>query len=156
MSIVLVENNEDGEQLSLFEEKSKTNISKIDKDVLFSYMKGTDIKSENQIALRNYLCQNRLNKNDDSSLVVHHIDNNHSNYKDSNLALIPKGDHSKIHNEAKTFAINTCLDNKGLLTKEDRDTFDAYNDLTDEDTIILIDSYRKKLTELCDLFRVDK
>ena len=138
---------DDGEQLSLFETKSLTNISKTDKMILFAYLNSANTEGS-QKSLRAYLCRNRLNKEDDPSLVVHHIDADHSNYLDSNLVLMTNGNHSKIHNEARTFAINTMLNNKGLSTKEDRDIFDAYTDLTKEDVNILINAYKARLKEL--------
>lgn len=76
-----------------------------------------------QTSLKRYLCVNRgVEFSDD--LDVHHIDGNHSNYKDDNLALVPHKYHVELHNDCKDTVLSeirdeTYIGGPGNITLDD-------------------------------------
>ena len=68
--------------------------------LLKSFMGDTTKEYAGQTALKIYLCTNRrvvITPN----ICVHHIDGDHNNFRDENLALLDSGEHHKLHNDCK-------------------------------------------------------
>ncbi len=85
---------------TLLETKSKYNLGPLLKGLLVSFMKDVNANKGSQRALKMYLCTNR-GVNFSDSLDVHHINGNHQDYRDSNLALVEHNKHLKLHSDCQ-------------------------------------------------------
>ena len=93
----------------LLVEDSKFKMGNLLQDLLKSYMKDTTQKYRGQTELKKYLCENRgVQYSDD--LDVHHIDANHENYKDDNLALLEHNDHKQLHKKCMNDVLKEIRD----------------------------------------------
>lgn len=80
------------------EESKKYNLSPLLKDTLLSAMKGLTNAERGQTKLKRHLCLDRnVYYPSFYDLDVHHIDGNHFNDRDNNLALIEHSKHIALH-----------------------------------------------------------
>ena len=136
---------------TLNETQSKYRLGPLLGSLLKSFMKDTNLSKSSQKALKIYLCTNRgVPFSDD--LDVHHIDGDHSNYQDNNIALLKHQDHINLHNECRDVVLTELrkevdIGGPGNITSDDLST--------DIDKIIksrYVDLLQSKVSN----YRVDK
>lgn len=134
----------------LVENRSKYKMSSLLRATLRSLMHDTTPEYCGQTALKKYLCTNRgvsFSKNID----VHHIDGNHDNYKDVNLALLTHEDHKKLHESCKNDVLAELRD-EVYQGGPDNITLHDLNNNVDQ---VIIYRYKKLLIDRVDEYRQD-